>query len=99
MEKACGEYLEIFGNIWKYMNIVIFQELAFILYVLTCILNVWTCFLMCFCVLGVFGPIQKDARRKNMNFGDTQTSKSFTRTRLVTKTMDGLTISRQRRRQ
>ena len=72
------------------MNIGNFHEFAFILYVLTCILNVLTSFLIVFCVLLVSGPIQKDARRKNMNFGGTQTSRSFTRTQLVTKTIDGL---------
>ena len=44
---------------------------------------------ICSCFL-FWGPIQKDARRKNINFGGTQTSRSFTRTPLVTKTMDGL---------
>ena len=60
------------------------------LYVRTCILNVWTCIFIVFCVFLVFGPIQKDAHRKTMHLGGTQTSRSFTRTRLVTKTMDGL---------
>ena len=57
MEKACGKYMDIYENIRKYMKIVIFQELAFILYVLSCILNVWTCFFIVFCVFAVFGPI------------------------------------------
>ena len=93
MVKGCWKYPKIYGNIPKYMKINNFLEFAFIFYVLTCILNVWTCFLMVFCVLGVFVPNQKDARRKTMNFDGTQTSRSFTRTRLVTKTMDGLNPS------
>ena len=92
MEKACGKYMEIHENIRRYMKIDIFQELAFSLLVLSCILNVWTCFFTVFCVLGVFGLIQKDARRKTMHLGGTQTSRSFTRTRLVTKTMDGIVM-------
>ena len=90
MVEGCGEYMEIHENIQKYMKIVFFQELAFIFPVLSCILNVWTCFFTVFGVFVVFGPIQKDARRKTMHLGGTQTSRSFTRTRLVTKTMDGL---------
>jgi len=82
--------MEIYENIRKYMKIDIVHDFAFILYVLSCILNVWTCFFTVFCVFVVFGPIQKDARRKTMHLGGTQTSRSFTRTRLVTKTMDGL---------
>ncbi len=49
------------------------------------------CFFMFFNVVLLVGPIPKDARQKNMNCGGTQTSRSFTRTGLVTKTMDGLT--------
>ncbi len=82
--------MEIHRDIWKYMKINHFHEFEFILYVLTCILNAWTCLSLLFCVFLVSGPIQKDARRTNIKFGGTQTSRSFTRTRLVTKTMDGL---------
>ena len=89
-KRGCGNYMKTHGNIRKYMEINYVHGFAFICYVLTCILNVCTCFVICFCVFLVFGPIQKDARRKNINFGGTQTSRSFTRTRLVTKTMDGL---------
>ena len=83
---------QIHENTWTYpeMKIDNFHEFAFIFDVLTCILNAWTCVLPFCCVCLVFGPIQKDARRKNMNCGGTQTSRSFTRIRLVTKTMDGL---------
>ena len=34
-------------------------------------------------------PVQKDARRKTMKFGGTNTSRSLTATRLVSKTMNG----------
>ena len=90
MVKGCGKYMKLYENVRKYMKIDIVHKFAFIFYVLTCILNVWTRFLSVFCVLGVFGLIQKDARRKTMHLGGTQTSRSFTRTRLVIKTMDGL---------
>ena len=43
-----------------------------------------------FIVFWCLGPIWKDARQQIMNFGGTQTSRSLTRTRLVTKTMNGL---------
>ena len=82
--------MKIDGNIRKYIKIDYFHEFRSICYVLTCILNAWTCLLIFCYVLLLSGPSQKDARRKNMNFGGTQTSRSFTRTRLVTKTMDGL---------
>ncbi len=55
---------KIHGNIRKYMKIDN-------LHGLTCILNVWTCVFNGFCAFVVFGPIQKDARQKNMNFGGT----------------------------
>ena len=80
MVKGCWKYPKIHGNIRKYMKIYNFHEFAFIFYVLTCIFDVWTCFLSVFCVFEVFGLIQKDARRKTMHLGGTQTSRSFTRT-------------------
>ena len=85
-----AKMLERHWNIRKYMKTDHFHELAFIFYVLTCILNVRSKFPTVVCVLGVFGPIQKDARRKTMSFDGTRTFRSFTSTRLVTKTMDGL---------
>ena len=80
--------MKIHGNIRKHMNIDHFHEFAFIVYLLTCILNVWTCFFTVFCVFVVFGPIQKDARRKTMHLGGTQTSRSLTVSWLVSKTMN-----------
>ena len=74
----------------KFLKNINFHVFALIVDVLTCILKVWTFFKISGVVLLVSGPIQTDVRRKNMNVGGTQTSRSFTRTRLVTKTMDGL---------
>ncbi len=78
--------MEIAGNAWDSM---VFINL--LLFVMS-----WPVFwmsgpgfLLVFVFLLVSGPIQNDARQENMDFGGTQTSRSFTRTRLVTKTMDG----------
>jgi hypothetical protein len=49
----------ICGNIRKYMIIDNSKELAFILYVLTCVLNVWTCFLLVFLFWGFSDPSKK----------------------------------------
>ena len=56
--------MKIDRNIRKYMKIDHAHEFAFIFYVLTCILNVWTCCSTIVFVLLVFEPIKKDARRK-----------------------------------